>query len=56
MKKAILLFALLTCILTTGYSQSKATLSEELYINGLNDTIYVVTHNFPWPSNSLVVN
>lgn len=56
MKKAILLLALLTCILATGYSQSKATLSEELYITGLNDTIYVVTHNFPWPSNSLVVN
>ncbi|MBK8806993.1 MAG: MBL fold metallo-hydrolase [Bacteroidales bacterium] len=37
------------------FAQFEIKLSEELFITKLSDKIYVVTHHFPWESNSLLV-
>ena len=36
-------------------AQKEVILSPELKISRLNDEVWVVTHNFPWESNSLIV-
>ena len=36
-------------------AQYETKLREDLYVSKLSDTVYVVTHYFPWESNSLVV-
>lgn len=37
------------------FAQFETKLSEELFVSKLSDTLYVVTHYFPWESNSLIV-
>lgn len=36
-------------------AQKEVILSQELKINRLTDEVWVVTHSFPWESNSLIV-
>lgn len=36
-------------------TQYETKLREDLFVSKLSDTVYVVTHYFPWESNSLVV-
>lgn len=38
-----------------GFSQNVVVLSPELKISKLCDEVWVVTHSFPWESNSLIV-
>ena len=54
MKHLILLVGLLW-ISRICLSQSVTVLNPELRISRLNDMVWVVTHNFPWESNSLIV-
>lgn len=42
-------------ITNTICAQFETKLSNELYVSKLADNIYVVTHYFPWESNSLIV-
>ena len=45
----------LIAMTNTIFAQFETKLSEELFISKLSDTIYVVTHDFPWESNSLII-
>lgn len=50
--------ALLACLIWTSnfcFGQTVTVLNPELKISRLNDDVWVVTHNFPWESNSLIV-
>lgn len=38
-----------------GFSQNEVALNPELKISKLSDEVWVVTHSFPWESNSLIV-
>lgn len=51
MKKILLLIF----VLAATFAQNKIKLSEELEITKLKDGFFIVTHYFPWESNSLVV-
>ena len=61
MKKQIILWMALTVIAHSAAAQYSAAtqyetkLREDLFVSKLSDTVYVVTHYFPWESNSLVV-
>lgn len=55
MKKLFILCVGLIAMSNTIFAQFETKLSEELFISKLSDTIYVVTHYFPWESNSLIV-
>jgi len=48
-------FVALTVMSHTAFAQFEKQLREDLYVSQLSDTVYVVTHYFPWESNSLVV-
>lgn len=55
MKKLFILCVGLIAMTNTIFAQFETKLSEELFITKLSDTVYVVTHYFPWESNSLIV-
>lgn len=55
MKRIITLCAIMIAVVGSVFAQFETKLSEELFISKLSDTIYVVTHYFPWESNSLIV-
>lgn len=55
MKKLFILCVGLITFTNTIFAQFEMKLSDELFISKLSDTIYVVTHYFPWESNSLIV-
>ena len=42
-------------ILKMASAQFETRLSEQLFISELSETVFVVTHHFPWESNSLIV-
>ncbi len=56
MKKQISLFAFIFFISSSSsYSQFEIKLNEELFLSKISDKVWVVTHYFPWESNSLIV-
>ena len=62
MKKAIKKLTFFTVIVITLLSCSEKEenqrvfqLSEELEITDIEDNIFLITHSFPWPGNSLIV-
>lgn len=56
MKRILLVLNLLLIVIGKNvFGQYEIKLSEELYITKLSDKISVVTHYFPWHSNSLIV-
>ncbi|GAB1454191.1 hypothetical protein MASR2M47_42470 [Draconibacterium sp.] len=55
MKKLFILSVGLIAKTNTIFAQFETKLSKELFISKLSDTTYVVTHYFPWESNSLMV-
>lgn len=55
MKKLFFLCVGLITFTNTIFAQFETKLSEVLFVSRLSDTIYVVTHFFPWESNSLIV-
>lgn len=55
MKKISMILAYVLLLTRTAYPQFETKLSEELFITKLSDRVYVVTHFFPWESNSLII-
>lgn len=55
MKKLFILCIGLIAMSNTISAKYETKLSEELFITKLSETVYVVTHYFPWESNSLIV-
>ena len=55
MKKLVVLCVGMMAMTNTIFAQFETKLSENLFISKLSDTIYVVTHYFPWESNSLIL-
>jgi len=56
--KMIRSFLVCTAIFLVRLSASgqlETKLSDELFVSRLSDTVFVVTHYFPWESNSLIV-
>lgn len=56
----ILIFFLSACVTTPAKSVSpqptqRINLSQDLYLRQIGDGAFVITHNFPWPANSLIV-
>jgi len=56
-KLLILHFCLITFVTALNADESDMTfhLSDELQVNLISEDIYLVTHRFPWPANSLIV-
>lgn len=54
-RKICLVIALFVFGLSFVFSQDEVVLSTELKINKLIDQVWVVTHSFPWESNSLII-
>ncbi|MBN2233766.1 MAG: MBL fold metallo-hydrolase [Opitutales bacterium] len=57
---SILSLILFPLVFLFGFDKSanpniRLQLSDELIIHGLSDGVFLVTHSFPWPCNSLVV-
>ncbi len=40
---------------SASYAQFEIKLSDELFLSKIRDNVYVVTHYFPWESNSLLI-
>lgn len=55
MKRSFLVCVAVILVKLTLSGQYEARLSDELFISRLSDTVFVVTHYFPWESNSLIV-
>lgn len=55
MKKLMVLWMAFALIAHAASAQYEIKLREDLFVSKLSDTVYVVTHYFPWESNSLVV-
>jgi len=55
MKKRLVLVISLIMIGVQLFAQFETKLRDDLFLTKLNDTVYVVTHYFPWESNSLIV-
>jgi len=55
MKRSFLVFFAVSPLSFTLSGQYEARLSDELFVSRLSDTVFVVTHYFPWESNSLIV-
>jgi len=55
MKKLMVLWMAFALIAHAASAQYETKLREDLFVSKLSDTVYVVTHYFPWESNSLVV-
>lgn len=55
MKRWLCLVVLSVLCLNPVYCQVAVMFSPELKVNMLTDDIWVVTHSFPWESNSLVI-
>lgn len=56
MKKQISLIIFIFFIsISSSYSQFEIKLNEELFLSKVSDKVWVVTHYFPWESNSLIV-
>jgi metallo-beta-lactamase class B len=53
--KYFLILFLLSIFTFSTYSQDKIKLNDELFISKLDKNIYVVTHSFPWASNSMII-
>lgn len=50
------LFALAVSTLHSAYTASKEIkLADELIIAEIETDVFLVTHSFPWPGNSLIV-
>lgn len=54
-RKICLLIAFFVFKLSFGFCQNEVVLNPELKITKLSDQVWVVTHSFPWESNSLIV-
>lgn len=54
-KKVLWLIVFLIQTFGFIFAQNKIKLSDDLVISKLSDTVYVVTHYFPWESNSLIL-
>ncbi len=54
-KKIVLIIALLNLIFTPIFAQFEIKLNEELFISKLSEKTYIVTHYFPWESNSMIL-
>lgn len=51
-----LLLILIICSFSIeNFAQFETKLSNELFISKLSDQVYIVTHNLPWESNSLII-
>lgn len=55
MRRLLSLCIVLIAMTNSIFAQFETKLSDELVISKLSDTVYVVTHSFPWESNSLIV-
>lgn len=55
MKKRLALVISLIMIGVRLFAQFETKLRDDLFLTKLSDTVYVVTHYFPWESNSLIV-
>lgn len=55
MKLSYIYYIVVITVCNTVFAQFEMKLNNELYLSKLNDNVYVVTHYFPWESNSLVV-
>jgi metallo-beta-lactamase class B len=51
----ILLFALTNALLHSEISNRTIKLSDELTIEKIEEDVYIVSHSFPWPANSMLV-
>ena len=57
-KFPLILFLLIILLNTPAHSELTGEiyqLSDELYIEKVNEDIYIVIHSFPWPANSMLV-
>ena len=54
-KQILLLIAFFQLGPNAIYAQFEIKLDEGLFISKISDTVYVVTHYFPWDSNSLII-
>lgn len=55
MKKISIIFFGIMLMVKIVSAQFETKLSEQLFISELSETVFVVTHYFPWESNSLIV-
>jgi metallo-beta-lactamase class B len=55
MKKISILGIGLIMVTTNLFAQFETKINDDLFISRICDTAYVVTHYFPWESNSLIV-
>ncbi|HOO84989.1 MAG TPA: subclass B1 metallo-beta-lactamase [Prolixibacteraceae bacterium] len=55
MKNITIIFWGLILLTKVVSAQFETKLSEQLFISELSETVFVVTHYFPWESNSLIV-
>ena len=56
MRTIILSIVVLFCLsITSVYAQFEVKLTDELFISKISERVFVVTHYFPWESNSLIV-
>ncbi|MDE5421342.1 subclass B1 metallo-beta-lactamase [Ancylomarina sp. DW003] len=55
MGRIVILFSCLIMTVSNLFAQFETKLNEELFLTKLNDTAYVLTHYFPWESNSLII-
>lgn len=53
--KFFLLFTFFFILISSVFSQKIIVLNSDLKITKLSDRVWVVTHSFPWDSNSLIV-
>jgi len=53
--RRLLLFLLMLLVGCVCFAQGVTVLNSDLKINRLTDEVWVVTHSFPWESNSLIV-
>lgn len=55
LRKICLAVAFFVLAISFGFSQNEVALNPELKISKLSNEVWVVTHSFPWESNSLIV-
>lgn len=55
MRRSFLFFTFFLILLSSVFSQQEVVLNSELKITKLSVRVWVVTHSFPWDSNSLIL-
>lgn len=55
MKKVIFIVTMFLTGFFSSYAQYEIKLNEELFISKISNSVYIVSHNFPWNSNSVIV-